>query len=80
MHFSFITGLLNEGDELLSVNGIDLTGFDVDHVSNILVGFQTIPCHILIPTINFAKKRFLLKISERKIRTSVFLTFIILSS
>ncbi|VDN22330.1 unnamed protein product [Dibothriocephalus latus] len=31
------SGLLNEGDELLSVNGIDLTGKDVDYVSDTLV-------------------------------------------
>ncbi|VDL60317.1 unnamed protein product [Hymenolepis diminuta] len=30
------TGLLNEGDELLSVNGVDLMGKDIDHVSYIL--------------------------------------------
>nr|VZI50924.1 unnamed protein product [Spirometra erinaceieuropaei] len=30
------SGLLNEGDELLSVNGIDLTGKDVDYVSDTL--------------------------------------------
>uniref|UniRef100_A0A5K3FJN8 PDZ domain-containing protein n=1 Tax=Mesocestoides corti TaxID=53468 RepID=A0A5K3FJN8_MESCO len=33
------TGLLNEGDELLSVNGVDLMGKDVDHVSHILISF-----------------------------------------
>ncbi|VDO07451.1 unnamed protein product [Rodentolepis nana] len=30
------TGLLNEGDELLSVNGVDLMGKDIDNVSYIL--------------------------------------------
>uniref|UniRef100_A0A5K3FIV1 PDZ domain-containing protein n=1 Tax=Mesocestoides corti TaxID=53468 RepID=A0A5K3FIV1_MESCO len=34
------TGLLNEGDELLSVNGVDLMGKDVDHVSHILTHFD----------------------------------------
>ncbi|KAH9280786.1 MAGUK p55 subfamily member 5 [Echinococcus granulosus] len=34
------TGLLNEGDELLSVNGIDLMGKDVDHVSHILTNLD----------------------------------------
>ncbi|VDM30731.1 unnamed protein product [Hydatigera taeniaeformis] len=34
------TGLLNEGDELLSVNGVDLMGKDVDHVSHILTNLD----------------------------------------
>ncbi|KAL7059011.1 hypothetical protein AAHC03_013030 [Spirometra sp. Aus1] len=34
------SGLLNEGDELLSVNGIDLTGKDVDYVSDTLMGLS----------------------------------------